>query len=204
MGLGPDHESVVGDILEQYRAGRSRNWYWKQVLAALFTVSLRVIGAHRWHALRAVIVGWGALLAVFAYGDRVAGGMARLLWDWDRHAAWTTGVWGPFHVAATLVSYSGFALSAWVVARLHRQHMLPMLFAYITSMLTVLASFASYLLWLGPVPVAVPHPLFFVISVSLPYHWRSGFVLMPLVMLISGLAAAGSFRETRRTSHGSA
>ena len=29
---GPQHESVTGDLLEQYQLGRSRLWYWWQVL----------------------------------------------------------------------------------------------------------------------------------------------------------------------------
>jgi hypothetical protein len=31
-GSGPKHESVTGDLLEQYQFGRGRFWYWKQVL----------------------------------------------------------------------------------------------------------------------------------------------------------------------------
>ena len=41
MRLGPDHESVVGDVLEEYRAGRSRSWYWRQALAVILAVSMR-------------------------------------------------------------------------------------------------------------------------------------------------------------------
>ena len=135
--------------------------------------------------------GWGALLLTFtALGDRAAGGLAVLLWDWDRQAAYATGVWAPFHITAVLVSYCGFAMSAWVVARLHRQHALPMLVAFTVSVLLVLGAFASYSEWRNPAPIAVPHPLFYVISVSLPYQWRSGFVLVPLVILLAGDAGA--------------
>jgi hypothetical protein len=28
---GPEHESMVGDLLEQYQRGRGRFWYWRQV-----------------------------------------------------------------------------------------------------------------------------------------------------------------------------
>jgi hypothetical protein len=38
----------------------------------------------------------------------------------------------------------------------------------------------------GPVPV--PHPLFYLVSVTLPYHWRTGFLFVPFLMLLSGSA----------------
>jgi len=33
---GPEHESVVGDLMEQYQQGRGRFWYWRQVLGIVF------------------------------------------------------------------------------------------------------------------------------------------------------------------------
>jgi hypothetical protein len=36
-------ESLVGDLIEQYRQGASRFWYWKQVVAALFVASAKVM-----------------------------------------------------------------------------------------------------------------------------------------------------------------
>jgi hypothetical protein len=34
-------ESLVADLLEMYRDGRSRSWYWRQVVAALLVARLR-------------------------------------------------------------------------------------------------------------------------------------------------------------------
>jgi len=31
-----EHESVIGDLVEQYQLGRGRFWYWRQVLAIVF------------------------------------------------------------------------------------------------------------------------------------------------------------------------
>jgi hypothetical protein len=36
-------ESLMGDLLEMYRAGRSRTWYWRQVLAALILARARAL-----------------------------------------------------------------------------------------------------------------------------------------------------------------
>ena len=32
----PEHESLIGDLLEQYQRGRGRFWYWRQVIAIVF------------------------------------------------------------------------------------------------------------------------------------------------------------------------
>jgi hypothetical protein len=34
-------ESLLGDLLEMYRDGRGRWWYWRQVMAALLMAQLR-------------------------------------------------------------------------------------------------------------------------------------------------------------------
>ena len=36
-------ESLVGDLLEMYRAGRSRTWYWRQVITALILAGARAL-----------------------------------------------------------------------------------------------------------------------------------------------------------------
>lgn len=39
--------------------------------------------------------------------------------------------------------------------------------------------------------VPVPHTLFYLVSVTLPFHWRSGLLLVPSIMLVCGLLAGG-------------
>jgi hypothetical protein len=112
-------------------------------------------------------------------------------------------------ITALLVSYTGFALSALVVVRLHRRHAGPMLIAYAASMLLVLTASAVLIEILtrrnGGVPV--PHTLFYVISVALPYHWRSGLLCAPLTILVVGLMGCPRPRvlvpSARLGSHGS-
>jgi len=36
-------ESLLGDLLEMFRAGRSRTWYWRQVIAALILARTRTL-----------------------------------------------------------------------------------------------------------------------------------------------------------------
>jgi hypothetical protein len=41
-------ESLAGDLIEQYQEGRSRGWYWKQVIAAILIARWRFIRAMPW------------------------------------------------------------------------------------------------------------------------------------------------------------
>jgi hypothetical protein len=187
--LVPANESLVGDLIEEYRRGRSRAWYWRQVTAAVVLGGLRQAGARPARTMIGVATGWIVLLlAFFALGDKTSEALAKWLWSWDRHTAYATGVWAPFQIVAAVVSYAGFALSALAVARLHRRDAGSLLIAYAASLVLVLTAGGAIVDMLGRRPggVAVPHTLFYVVSITLPYHWRSGTVLAPLLVLVVG------------------
>ncbi len=197
--------ALQGDLEEEYQTGRSSAWYRRQVVVAIVTGSVKDIRAHRFLALRAVATGWIVLLLFFACGDFFAETLARHAWNWNRRLdGYGSGVWWPFHIAATIVSYSGFSISAWAVARSHGAHAMPMVIAYLSSVFAVLMSFmasATLFGWLSR-PTPVPHTLFYLVSVTLPYVWYSGFILVPLVMLLTGLlscrTAVDQFRASRQ------
>jgi hypothetical protein len=198
LRLGPQDESFVGDLVEEYESGRSRAWYWREALSAALLTSVRQIGARPARAFAAILTGWGTSLLLFLLlGDRTANGLAGWLWNWDRQTAYETGVWWPFWITASLVSYSGFGLSALAVVRLYRPPAGPMLMAYAASML--LGLIASSLLIevltrrTGAVPV--PHTLFYVVSVALPHCWRAGLLLAPMIILVAGLCGCPSSGE---------
>jgi hypothetical protein len=191
-------EALVGDLAEELRTGRSRVWYWRQALAAVTMASVKEVGQQKLHALQAVVTGWVFLLLIFIFlGPRVANGLAFQTWGWTREIGYDpTHDWQPFHIAATFDSYAGFAISAWAVVRSQRDHALPMLLAYLVSVVVVLTSAATFLAWRAR-PIAVPHPLFYVVSPTLPYVWRAGLLLVPLVILIVGLWTDGHTNRQR-------
>ena len=41
-----DRDAVAGDLLEEYRAGRSQGWYWRQVIAAIVVGCARALRTH--------------------------------------------------------------------------------------------------------------------------------------------------------------
>jgi hypothetical protein len=198
MRLGPHDESFIGDLVEEYASGRSRLWFWRQVMTAVLLTSARQVGAHPVRALVAVATGWATLLLVFfVLGDRTAEALSGWLWNWDRQTAYATQLWWPFQITAVLVSYAGFA-----VVRLNRSCSGPMLIAYAASVAVVLAASAVLIEVLtrrnGFVPV--PHTLFYVISVALPYQWRAGLLLAPLLIVGASLIGTPSSAYRRGSS----
>jgi hypothetical protein len=75
-------------------------------------------------------------------------------------------------------------------ARTNPAMLLAFVASVVASVVAVLVASALVLELLmrrGPLPV--PHPLFYLVSVTLPYHWRTGFLFVPFLMLVSGSAA---------------
>jgi len=102
--LGADDEALIGDLVEEYRRGRSRAWYWAQVLSSVAMRSRHGVATNPGGALAALAAGWMLLLAFFfALGNPVVIALATRVFGWNRQ--WTNSggfeVWWPFDVAAT-------------------------------------------------------------------------------------------------------
>jgi hypothetical protein len=196
--LAPVDPALIGDLEEAYRHGWPRTWYWRQAVAVLMKSSVRDVRAHKLAALRAALVGWVVLAVMFIpLGDRTAEALASALWGWKRQVAYQDLVWWPFQISAIFVSYLGFAVSAWAVARVHRTRPGPMLLAYVATVWAALVGSAVTIEMLGPGPIPVWHPLFYIVSVTLPYQWRSGFLLVPIAMLIAGMIGSAKSQHLK-------
>ena len=68
-------DSLAGDLIEQYREGRSRRWYWKQITAAILIARVRAIRTLPWTAVRRVLsrllAETAAVLALVVIVDQV-------------------------------------------------------------------------------------------------------------------------------------
>ena len=190
--LGPRDQSLVGDVYEEYAAGRSSGWFWRQVIAAVACAAVVDIRCTPRRTATAVTTGWAVAAAVFLIGDRIADGLAGFFWQWNRQAAYADDVWWPFYIGALLVTYGGFGLSAVVVARVNR-HRPAMLLAYVASTFAVLAvaGLVLEILISRYVAIPLPHPLFYAVFTTLRFFWYSGILLVPLTMLSCGTVAAG-------------
>ena len=80
--------SLSGDLLEEFRNGRSAAWYWRQVLAAVAISCWRDVRNHRNAVVFAVILSqlapaWLTLAAGVAKRTAEAGHIWRLDWPWS-------------------------------------------------------------------------------------------------------------------------
>jgi hypothetical protein len=167
-------------LLEQFRRGKSNLWLWRQVIAAVVAASRRDLQADRIGALKAVALGWAAMLIFFfVAGDLLAHSadqtVPRLL---SYLGANRVGILWLESLRFIPPAVLGFVLSGWIVGR-------PVLF-YAASVFVALIVAVIAIAWYAA-PVAVPHTLFYVIILALPYWWWSGLLIVPLLILIGGL-----------------
>jgi hypothetical protein len=85
---GYRNEALAGDLLEEFRSGRSAGWYWRQVLGAIAIGLYRAAGNHGTVALFALL--WSMLapawLLVFATAERhtdLSSRFYRMDWPWS-------------------------------------------------------------------------------------------------------------------------
>jgi hypothetical protein len=58
FGCGPQIETILGDLAEQYSQTTNRRWYWRQTMKAIPVSFFREIRVHKWKAARSVLTGW--------------------------------------------------------------------------------------------------------------------------------------------------
>jgi hypothetical protein len=190
--LGHPDDAFIGDLAEAFRAGRSRTWYWRQVLSSVALIFIHDAAQAPVRTLGAATTGWLTALTLFlVLGDATRDVLSQWLFGWNWLDAVATQLWWPLPIVAVLVSYIGFALSGCAVATIHRRHAGSALIAYTVSVPLVLAISAAAVdvLTRRHGHVSGPHALFYTVSVALPDQWRSGLLLAPAVTLVAGLFA---------------
>jgi hypothetical protein len=58
--FGPlqETDAIAGDLLEHYQHGRSRTWYWREVLVAIFTGTWFELRQHSVRLIAAITLAW--------------------------------------------------------------------------------------------------------------------------------------------------
>jgi hypothetical protein len=57
VGSGPQRESLIGDMLEQFQRGRSATWYWRQTISAIVTSLVAEAWQHKGLSISVVAIG---------------------------------------------------------------------------------------------------------------------------------------------------
>lgn len=118
LTCGRRNDSLIGDILEEYRCDHSRAWFWRQAVGAIIVSFGTEIRANGLLALRAVTIGWVTL-----YLGRFLLNSAHMLSSpFDRRVPEAFDplghngfIWWIFWIPVT-------AMSGWIVGRFHRAH----------------------------------------------------------------------------------
>jgi hypothetical protein len=112
--------ALAGDLVEQYREGKSLAWYWKQAIAAVGVYSTSQIIEHKWLAVRAIATGyviWYVLNNMFLHG------VLKPLMATDDGMA--------LRVVYMSIGYAFWIANGWIIARLHRPYSTAMVMAYV-------------------------------------------------------------------------
>ncbi len=173
----------MGDLVEQFRRGRSSSWYWRQTVNAMFTGAIQDVREHKLLALRAVGIGVSSMWMFWA----LASLPLRTIWVLSNGGLYVGGHWMTLDYSwmhyrgylALLLIVVGSAGSGWIVARLHREHQTAMVLAFLAAL--VLAAAAQLVIQVRLVgwpvrPMIHSAPTIIVL-----------FVVTPISVLVGGL-----------------
>ena len=137
-------EALAGDLLEDFRNGRTAAWYWRQVFAAIFVSFLREVRIHWVLTIRAVVIGVALNCGVLVLGHD---GLATLY----QHRILDLTALPPLAAWIVLSFFSG-VVSGWIVALLHRKHRDAMLLTLSCALLLWASMLRGVLLTPRPLP----------------------------------------------------
>jgi hypothetical protein len=155
LGSGAEIEPLLGDLSEAYLAGRSRTWFWWQVLIAIPITVVDTVRSHPFLMVRALACGWLGLLSLRYVARKIIAFIevvGYLEWSTMRVPAYRVvdGVRVPagtipmdswhylYSPALSFVAiFASAAITSWVVGRLHARVRTTAVLTF-TAMLTLL------------------------------------------------------------------
>jgi hypothetical protein len=189
LASGPKRESLIGDLAEQYRRGRSSGWYWRQVFMALLVSTTRDIRGHKLVVVRAVVISWMFLIPwIFFTGW--AYGSTRF---WVQHTLrWSVRLqdfWGIYQAPLLIGWCLGSAMIGWIIAKLDSDCRAGVLFVCAASQLPFAVQ------WVSPIWNLANAGLPFFASFPMMVRAASMLVAMPLSLWLGGLSAMPPHRR---------
>jgi hypothetical protein len=187
--LGPSSSALVGDLHEAYQSGRSRFWYWGQVITSIGAAMSSSLHRHPIAALRAIALG----LAFTWIGGRY------ILYDLLHAGEWlfATGLLRWFYVngyglpqmASWPATAMMFSASGWIVARVSRQHGASIVVAYAFVIESLVCGIGAWRLVMNP---ALVHPVYAVLLVGIMQTFATA-----VPALVGGVCAVSGRHSNR-------
>lgn len=174
FGCSPNNATVIGDLDERYRTGRSTAWYWRQVAVAIVVSFAQEVWNHKLLTVRAIVTGWIVFVGSLYWLNVVRDLLLRLE-SWSK--LWRHGWITP---AVQIPQIFVFAvLAGWLIAKLHRRSRNAMVLAY--------AAYFAAVQVVGFVPVVMRGASF----------QRFIYGMLFLVMTVIGILAGGGVFTSR-------
>jgi hypothetical protein len=184
LTCGPNRESLIGDLEEQFARGRSPWWYWRQVISAILAGVAMDLRDHPRLAIRslvltsAVVILWvESTWALYLWVSK------EWVYGWVNSSVVLFEFWIPFGGGLCLIWCVGSTVGGWVSARSSREHRAA------TVVVGVLAQILLALWWGVPFWLhVIGQPARF----SVPLYLNAAIVLfgMPSCALLGGLWGA--------------
>ena len=162
-------EALLGDLIEQYEGGRSRTWYWRQVILALVISAGREVRTRKLQSVSAVVVGYVTGASLFYFTTKLA---ARFVGGYTAYLVFLP------------LAFVSAAASGWILRRSH-----PRAMVLIFSGFCIVASVVSFAVYYSlPISDRAPAPVvaFFVVV---------DFIIWPLGVLAGGLWASSGAKD---------
>ena len=108
--------AIAGDLLQEYRRGRSTLWYWREVVCAVCAYSASTIWEHKWLTARAIATGYLFSFVIIRMVMR------------DIVHPWWNGIAPP--ALYPCLADVPWLRNGWLIGRLHRPYSTAMVSAY--------------------------------------------------------------------------
>lgn len=183
-------EPLIGDLVEQFEEGRSRLWYWRQVMGALAIDVARALRLHAFSFVAAVVVGCASTW----FGDRAWPHLVQPLYahlasvsrhPWTAEAVLRVAGMGIMGLLADALLF----VTVWAVIRIHRSHPRAVLSVFVAA---VTAPYLPFLARLVSHAAIDPRLTLALVPVLMPFLWQA------VCIFAAGLWVARGLRFTGR------
>lgn len=151
---------LLGDLIEEYRNGRSRTWYWQQTIMALTMSACREVREHKLQTGSAIVLGYLCGASLFYFTTSVAA----------RFVGGDTA-----YLAFLPLAFISSAASGWIVSRSHSRAMV-----LVWAIFFVIAGVVSFAVYASFPFDRMPLP-------TLSFHLAVDFIIAPIGILAGGL-----------------
>jgi hypothetical protein len=120
FGYGARKESLIGDLHEQFVAGESDAWYWRQSAMGLATSAVTFARAEGVALIGALAAAWGVMVLAFGVNALLVKSLP--LWSRPLRQLSMHGYLTTIFFIDTSIRFAMFVAAGWILARMQPRH----------------------------------------------------------------------------------